>query len=108
MSGVFTHLGQRAKARAAQQRTLELYGDDPCIDPALLHLEEAICLAQGHCLDDACQLAISVYLSVPAGHRTRILDVRAHDVIVAIPARLRATRPARELNEVLALPPTKV
>lgn len=108
MSGVFTHLGQRAKARTAQQRALELYGDDPCIDPALLHIEEAICFAQGHSLDEACQLAISAYLSVPAGHRTRILDVRAHDVIVAIPARLRTARPARELNEVLALPPTKV
>ncbi|MEV4565147.1 XRE family transcriptional regulator [Nonomuraea sp. NPDC049419] len=108
MSGVFTNLGQRAKARAAQQRALELYGDDACIDPALLRIEEAICFAQGHSLDEACQLAMTAYLSVPAGHRTRILDVRARDVIVAIPARLRTARPARELNEVLALPPAEV
>ncbi|MEO3807160.1 XRE family transcriptional regulator [Nonomuraea sp. B1E8] len=108
MSGVFTNLGQHAKARAAQQRALELYGDNPCIDPALLRIEEAICFAQGHSLDEACQLAISAYLSVPAGHRTRILDVRARDVIVAIPARLRTARPARELNEVLALPPAQM
>ncbi len=108
MSGVFTHLCQHGRARAVRQRGLQLYEGQAGIDPALLHIEEAICLAQEHALEEACQMTSSTYLKVPAEHRTLILGIRARDVMNAIPRHLRTARPARELKEVLALPPGDV
>lgn len=105
LSGAHTYLGQTRQARIVQQQALALYPDESGIDPALLRLEEAICLAQDRSLTEACQLACATYLQVPQAHRTPILGARARHVIDVLPARMRSTRAARELGEVLALPP---
>jgi tetratricopeptide (TPR) repeat protein len=104
LSGAYTYLGDTARARAVQQQALPLYPDDGGIDPALLNLEEAICLAQERSLSEACQLAGQTYLQVPEAHRTRILGSRAQDVIDIVPTSLRSVRAVRELGEILALP----
>lgn len=65
LSGSHTFLGQTKPAREAQQRALGLYPGQTGIDPALLRLEAAICLAHEHCLNDACALASETYLAVP-------------------------------------------
>lgn len=105
LSGTHTYLGQTRLARAVQQRALALYPDETGIDPALLQLEEAICMAQDRSLAEACQLACATYLRVPAAHRTLILGTWARHVIDVLPAKMRSTRAARELGEVLAPPP---
>ena len=104
LSGAYTFLGQVQQARGVQQEALQLYPDQSGIDPALLRLEEAICLARTHSLTEACQLAGTVYLQVPPDHRTPILGARARHVIDTLPPAMRAARAARELGEVLALP----
>lgn len=104
LSGAYTFLGQVQQARSVQQEALELYPDQSGIDPALLRLEEAICLARTHSLTEACQLAGTIYLQVPPDHRTPILGARAQHVIDVLPPAMRAARAARELGEVLALP----
>ncbi|GAA1919059.1 hypothetical protein [Streptantibioticus ferralitis] len=105
LSGTLTYLGQTRRARAAQTQAHALYRDQSgSIDPTLLRIEEAICLAHERHLADACQLAVEAYLAVPSQHRTQILDARARNVIEAVPKRMRASRCARELNEILALP----
>lgn len=108
MSGVHTHLNQPRRAHDVQQQALQLYAEDASIDPALLRIEEAICMARENALQDACQLASTAYLNVLPGHRTLILEVRLRHVLEAIPPRLRAAGPARELREILALPPGQV
>lgn len=103
LSGAHTFLGQSRQARAVQQQALSLYPDHTGIDPALLRLEEAICLAQDHSPAEACQLAGATYLNVPEGHRTPILGARAQHVLEVLPSPMRKARAARELGEILAL-----
>ncbi|MFC5887255.1 XRE family transcriptional regulator [Kitasatospora sp. CM 4170] len=104
LSGAHTFLGETGQARAAQHRALGLYPDRTGIDPALLRLEEAICLIKERSLTEGCQLAGHTYLQVPEAHRTEILGSRARAVIDILPARVRSTRAVRELGEILALP----
>ena len=106
LSGAYTYLGRTRQARQVQQQALVLYpADQGGIDPALLRLEEAICLAQERSLTEACQLAATTYLQVPREHRTPILGARARHVLTVLPPAMRQARAARELGEILALPP---
>ncbi|MFI1884834.1 hypothetical protein [Streptomyces jumonjinensis] len=103
LSGAWTFLGRTRQARQVQQEALALYAGHSGIDPALIRLEEAICLAREHHLSDACQLAAATYAQVPEDHRTLLIGERARDVLNVIPTAMRTTRPARELGEILAL-----
>ncbi len=105
LSGTLTYLGLVRRARQARRQAYELYqGHQGGIDPALLALEEALCLVHERHLAEACNLAGQAFLGVPPAHRTRILGARARHVIDAVPERLRTARPARELHTILALP----
>ncbi|WP_344638171.1 helix-turn-helix domain-containing protein [Kitasatospora cystarginea] len=104
-SGTYTYLGMTTMARRVQQEALGLYPDQSGIDPALLRLEAAMCLAHERSLSEACDLAVDAYLRVPAAHRTKILGARAGDVLAILPVSQRTARPARQLGEILALPP---
>ncbi|MDH6579394.1 hypothetical protein [Kitasatospora sp. MAP5-34] len=104
LSGAYTYLGETSRARAVQQQAFRLYPDRTGIDPALLHLEEAMCLVRERSLAEACQLAGRTYLEVQEAHRTTILGSRVQDVIDILPSSLRSSRAARELGEILALP----
>ncbi|WP_404870173.1 hypothetical protein ACI1MP_32275 [Kitasatospora griseola] len=57
---------------------------------------------------EACELASSTYLAVPEELRTEILDVRTMEVIRIMPVRVRETRTARQLGELLALPTGRI
>lgn len=104
LSGAYTHLGQTDRARQAQYRALALYPDhNEGIDPALLRLEQAICLARERSLTEACQLAEDTYLGVPDPHRTPILIARARHVIEVLPPRMRSARAVRNLGEALEI-----
>ncbi|MGX4735996.1 tetratricopeptide repeat protein [Kitasatospora griseola] len=104
LSGAYTALGEVREALRVQQEALTLYPDRTGIDPALLRLEEAMCLVHQRNPSEACELASSTYLAVPEELRTEILDVRTMEVIRIMPARVRETRAARQLGELLALP----
>ncbi|WP_370417303.1 helix-turn-helix domain-containing protein [Streptomyces sp. QH1-20] len=104
LSGAYTALGHSIQARRVQEEALTLYPARTGIDPALLHLEAAICLAHERSPGKACQLACDTYLQVPAGHRTTILGARAQQVIDVLPTSARSARAVRELSDVLALP----
>ncbi|MBJ3812338.1 XRE family transcriptional regulator [Streptomyces flavofungini] len=104
MSGVYTAMGRSSQARKVQEQALALYPARTGIDPALLQLEAAICLALDRSPSEACQLAGAAFLKVPAGHRTHILEERARDVLDVLPPGIKSGRAARELTEILALP----
>lgn len=103
LSGAYTSLGQGRRARQVRQHALQLYPSKTGIDPALLRLEEAICLSQERSLTEACQLAQATFLGVPEGHRTHILGARAQHVIEVLPMAMRTARAVRELDEALTL-----
>ncbi|MFE4512630.1 hypothetical protein ACFRMQ_00320 [Kitasatospora sp. NPDC056783] len=105
LSGAHTALGETGQARHAQRQALALYPEGHTgIDPALLRLEEAMCLVIDRSPAEALQLTVHTYDRVSGPHRTAILGARARDVIAILPAQLRSGRPARQLAEVLALP----
>ncbi|MFD0404389.1 tol-pal system YbgF family protein [Kitasatospora sp. NPDC127116] len=103
LSGAFTALGDTVQAGRAQEEALRLYPGHIGIDPALLRLEQAMCLVRQRSVSEACQLARDTYLAVPGNHRTQILGARAADIIKITPKEARP-RAARELGELLALP----
>ncbi|TGB14963.1 XRE family transcriptional regulator [Streptomyces palmae] len=104
-SGTYTALGLISQAHKAQAHALQLYPAQAGIDPTLLHLEKAICLARDRDPIEACELAGTTYLRVIPAHRTHIVEERARDVIQALPPAIRRSRAAKELGEILTLPP---
>ncbi|MDX3367415.1 XRE family transcriptional regulator [Streptomyces sp. ME02-6987-2C] len=104
-SGTLTALGRTSQARRVQEEALSLYPKKTGIDPALLQFEAALCLVQDRSLSEACQLAGATFLRIDPAHRTPIVEERARDVIEALPPGVQRTRTARELRDILALPP---
>ncbi|MEU2977205.1 XRE family transcriptional regulator [Streptomyces hirsutus] len=107
-SGTLTALGRTTQARRVQEAALDLYPAKTGIDPALLQFEAAICLVQDHSPSEACQLAGATFLRISTAHRTPIVEERAREVIEALPPGIRCSRVARELREILALPPGRM
>ncbi|MFJ9547897.1 XRE family transcriptional regulator [Streptomyces erythrochromogenes] len=103
LSGTYTALGRSSAAMKTQSEALVLYPAQTGIDPSLLRLETAICLAMGRSATEACQLATTVFLQVPEEHRTPIIGARARGVIEKLPGASGRTRAAMELRELLAL-----
>ncbi|MFE6977173.1 XRE family transcriptional regulator [Streptomyces sp. NPDC057682] len=103
-SGILTALGKTREARLVQEAALRLYPSKTGIDPALLHLEAALCLAKDRSIAEACQLAAGTFVRIAPEHRTLIVEERAREVIGALPAGAESGRAARELREILALP----
>ncbi|MFE9559048.1 helix-turn-helix domain-containing protein [Streptomyces sp. NPDC006703] len=108
LSGALTALGRTREARMVQEEAIVLYPERTGIDPALLRLETAICLARERSPAEACRLAGATVLRVPSGHRTPILEERARHVLGVLPPAVRQVREARELTEILALPPSRM
>lgn len=104
-SGTLTALGRTGQARRVQEAALRLYPQKTGIDPALLTFEAALCLAHDRNPTEACQLASATYLRIIPEHRTPIVEERAREVIGALPPGAQSSRAARELHEILALPP---
>ncbi|MGW0770801.1 helix-turn-helix domain-containing protein [Streptomyces sp. NPDC002676] len=104
-SGTLTALGRTRQARRIQETALRLYPSKTGIDPALLNLEAALCLAHDRSATEACQLAGATFLRMVPEHRTPIVEERAREVIGALPPGAQSGRAARELREILELPP---
>ncbi|MFF2777115.1 XRE family transcriptional regulator [Streptomyces sp. NPDC058052] len=107
-SGTLTALGHTREARQVQEEALVLYRDTTGIDPALLRLEAAICYARDRSPDEACQLAGATFLRMDPAHRTPIVEERAREVVQVLPSVIRTGRAARELLEIIELPPGRM
>ncbi|WP_411070559.1 helix-turn-helix domain-containing protein [Streptomyces sp. cmx-4-25] len=107
-SGTLTALGHTREARVVQEEALALYRDKSGIDPALLRLEAAICFARDRSPDEACQLAGTTFLRMDPAHRTPIVEERAREVVEVLPPAIRTGRAARELLEIIELPPGRM
>jgi tetratricopeptide (TPR) repeat protein len=107
LSGTLANLGEAKRAADVQRQALALYGEAFPIDPALIRLDQAVCLAGGGEVDDACAVAGAAIAAVPESHRTAILLTRGRDVAAAIPLQHRHRHRASvaELHEVLSIAP---
>ena len=105
LSGTLTYLGATRRAADVQTTALSRYRDDDGIDPVLIHLDQAICLASNGNLDDGCELAIVALNSMGLLHRTGIVLARTADLIAVLPESYQRSRSFRSLKEALELPP---
>ncbi len=104
LSGTLTYLGESRRAAAVQQQALASYPPDAAsIDPALIRLDQAICLVHDDAIVDACQLAAHALQDLPAEHRTPIVLTRARDLVLAVPPARRDLKAVRQFREAFAL-----
>ncbi|MEU8672726.1 hypothetical protein ACIA71_25875 [Streptomyces anulatus] len=78
------------------------------IDPALLSLETALCLAHDRNPTEARQLAATKMVRIAPEQRTPIVEERAREVIGALPSGAASGPTVREPREILALPPGRM
>ncbi|MFF8406878.1 helix-turn-helix domain-containing protein [Streptomyces sp. NPDC015684] len=96
----WTHLGATGPAAAEHERALELYPVSDRMDIALIHLDQAMCLALGGDVAAAADRATQTIVDLPEQHRSSLIIYRAREVAAKVPE----AREVRVLREVLALP----
>ncbi|MCZ4096648.1 helix-turn-helix domain-containing protein [Streptomyces sp. H39-C1] len=97
----WTHLRETARAGEQQARALELYPLGDHTDRALIHLDQAVCLAADGDPAGAAVLATDTIVTLPADHRSALIIYRARELATSVPE----AQEVRALREVLALPP---
>ncbi|RKF28254.1 hypothetical protein [Micromonospora globbae] len=87
LSGAMTWLGDTKEAYRVQEEALRLYAPAPAvpIDPALIMLDRALCLARDLRFADAAVAAREAIANLPDLQRTEIILTKAGQVISAIP-----------------------
>lgn len=88
LSGALTWLGDTAAACQAQDEALRLYGQVPAapIDPALINLDRAMCLARDRRAQEAAVTAREAITNLPSPQRTEIILTMADGVAAIVPA----------------------
>jgi hypothetical protein len=106
-SYVYTHIGDTARAMAAQDRALELYGADPALarERAQMRMHRASCLIQDGHIPDGLRYAADTLDDLPADHHNALLYQVAHQVLTVLPAAEKGRVEAADLAErIRALP----
>ncbi|WP_221330117.1 hypothetical protein [Actinoplanes sp. L3-i22] len=102
LSGTAAWMGETVQAYRLQEEALVLYRDGPAgsIDPALIKMDRAMCLARERRIGEAVVVARGAIAALPQPQRTEIVLTRAQDVIAAVPADQR-DGPVDELGDYL-------
>jgi hypothetical protein len=99
----WTHLTDTSRAHEAHARALELYPSSDRMDIALIHLDEAMCLAMDGDPARAADHATQAIVDLPQQHRSALIVYRAREVAAKVPE-ARAVSEVRVLREMLELP----
>lgn len=88
LSGVLTGLGDTSAAYRAQDEALELYSSSHAasIDPALITLDRAMCLAHDRRAQEAAVTAREAIAGLSRRQQTEIILTRADGVVAIVPA----------------------
>jgi hypothetical protein len=107
-SNALTETGDTKAAYLAQDVALSHYEPTAFLDPSLVRLDRAICLAKDGEIEEAARFATQSLMSLPQEHISPIVLQRARQVNAAIPSGRRGMTAVREFHEVLAIEaPTK-
>jgi tetratricopeptide (TPR) repeat protein len=101
----WTHLARTSQAKEQHARALELYPEFDQTDRALVHLDQAACLALDGQPAAAAAHAAETIIRLPADQRSTFIAYRAGQLIATVPDSERALPEVRSLSEMLALPP---
>jgi hypothetical protein len=100
----FTHLHDTAAAWIAQERALELYPEQDYLDRALIQLDRASCLAHDGDINTASSLVTSTITRLTDDQRAGLVNVRAREILMALPSKQKSLPSVRELRDVLMIP----
>jgi hypothetical protein len=102
LSGATAWLGDTATAYQLQDEALGLYRDSgvTSIDPTLILMDRATCLAHERHAGEAAIVARDAIIALPPTQRTEIVLTRAQDVVALVPADQRCG-PVVELEDCL-------
>lgn len=102
LSGAAAWSGDIDSAYHLQDEALALYRKSAAtsIDPSLILMDRAMCLANQRRTDEAAAVASEAVTALPETQRTEIILTRALDVVAAIPAEHRRG-PVTELDDYL-------
>lgn len=79
VGNAWTHVGRTEDAWRAQRLALDLYPPDQYLDPTLLRLDRAMCLARSGEPEEAYRTATETLASLPDEHRTGMVLKYAAD-----------------------------
>lgn len=97
----YAHLGNCRAALPAQQRALELCAAGDYTDRAMVRLDRAITLVADHETNQAAIEAVETLADLTTEQRRGIIDLRAREVLAAMPRRERNLPTAVELRDVI-------
>ncbi|MGI5292739.1 hypothetical protein ACQEVF_56840 [Nonomuraea polychroma] len=103
-SNTLTQIGDCTAAFDAQAIALALYSPNEFLDPSLIHVDHALCLALDGRPDEAAQYTTKMILGLPPDRRSPIIVARALDVKAAIPTTCQTEPEVQALQRALALP----
>ncbi|MFH7340612.1 hypothetical protein [Streptomyces sp. KHY 26] len=101
LSHALTALGDTRRARASQQRALELSAPTSTMTRSLLTIDAATCVHQDGDTEEACQRTVAVLTDLPDAYRTGLVHRRALDLYRSIPAQHHRERSVAELRDAL-------
>ncbi|MFF0963754.1 hypothetical protein ACWDQO_04285 [Streptomyces sp. NPDC003703] len=101
LSHALTALGDTRRARASQQRALELSAPTSTMTRSLLTIDAATCVHQDGDTEEACQRTVAVLSGLPDAYRTGLVHRRALDLYRSIPAQHHRERSVAELRNAL-------
>ncbi|GFH39471.1 hypothetical protein [Streptomyces pacificus] len=79
LGNAWTHLGRTEDAWQVQRRALDLYPPTEYLDPTLIRLDRAVCLARDGETEEAYRTAAQAVTSLPEEHRTGMVMKYATD-----------------------------
>lgn len=97
----YAHLGDCRAAFPAQQRALELCAAGDYTDRAMVRLDKAITLVAAHETDQAAIEAVETLADLTSEQRRGIIDLRAREVLAAMPRRERSLPVTVELRDII-------
>jgi hypothetical protein len=103
----YSNLHDTARAWTAQRRALELYPTSDYLDRALIHLDRAACLVHDGDIRTAMSHAIDTIGELTPPQRSGLIDLRARLLLDSLHTKQRALPAARDLHEMLAVPPSQ-
>jgi hypothetical protein len=77
------------------------------MDPALIRLDRASCLAHDGDTTAAMDCATDALAGLTEAQRTGLIALRAHQIVDAVPRKMQSLRAVREFRDLLMLPTSR-
>lgn len=101
VGNAYTLLGMTTEAEEFQCRALALYRPNEYLDPTLIQLDRATCMATTGEPDEACAHVSGTITAAPAEHRTGLVAHYAKRFLAQLPTPVQHSHHGRELRKLL-------